>query len=227
MTRKISKEGEEKIVQWEGEVLYAYDDFDPKHRPIMPGMPVKGTLTAGVGHTGPDVKPGMKITVAQSRAWLRQDIQKFEDVVSSLVKVPLTDNQFAALVSFAFNVGSANFSKSTLLKKLNAGHYDAVPVELMRWVHSKGNRMDGLVNRRAQEAALWGKGAFVNSHTVDAKPASPSIDRESVSWGAGILSSLAALFVGTGPAQWALAAVIVVAFGVGLWLFLSKRLSPE
>ena len=228
MTRSINRVGEEKIVQWEGEVLHAYDDFDPKHRFIQPGMSVKGTLTAGVGHTGPDVKPGMRITVAQSREWLRADLDRFEAAVERLVKVELSDNQFAALVSFAFNVGEGNFAKSTLLKKLNKGDYDSVPSELMKWVNSKGKRMQGLVNRRAQEGALWGKGEFVASGSVDAKPeAKPIVDKETVSWGAGILATLGSLFAGTGPIQWALAAVLVIAFGVGAFLYLSKRLDPK
>lgn len=228
MARNISKLGEEKIVQWEGEVLHAYDDFDPKHRIIEPGMTVRGTLTAGVGHTGPDVKPGLRITTAQSRAWLRADLDRFEAAVERLVKVPLSDNQFAALVSFAFNVGEANFARSTLLKKLNRGDYEAVPAELMKWVNSKGKRMQGLVNRRAQEGALWGKGEFVSSGSVEAKPEGPPIvDKETVSWGAGILATLGALFAGSGPVQWALAVVLVGAFGIGAYLYLTKRLAPK
>lgn len=171
--RNISAEGEEKIVQWEGEVLHAYDDFDPKHRPVTPGIAVRGTLTIGVGHTGPDVRPGMKITKAESRALLRKDLDAFERAVENAVVVALNDNQFAALVSFAFNVGQGNFLKSTLLKKLNAGNYAAVPTELMKWTKSKGKQMQGLVNRRAQEAALWGKGEFVSSASVDVKPDNP------------------------------------------------------
>lgn len=168
--RNISSDGEEKIVQWEGEVLHAYDDFDPKHRPVTPGIAVRGTLTIGVGHVGPDVRPGMKITKAESRALLRKDLDAFERAVENAVVVALNDNQFAALVSFAFNVGQGNFLKSTLLKKLNAGNYAAVPTELMKWTKSKGKQMQGLVNRRAQEAALWGKGEFVSSASVEVKP---------------------------------------------------------
>lgn len=224
MTRTISAEGEDAIVQWEGEVLHPYDDFDPAHRIIKPGDRVRGTLTAGVGHTGPDVRPGMTVTRDQSRAWLRADLAASCAVVDQAVKVPLNDNQFAALVSFCFNVGADNFRKSTLLKKLNAGDYAAVPGELAKWVKSKGKTMPGLVNRRAQEAALFGKGSFVSSAYVDAKPAAPPVvDKETVTWGAGILATLGAVFSGSGPVQWALAGVIVVAFGVGAVLFIRKR----
>lgn len=228
MARNISKLGEEKIVQWEGEVLHAYDDFDPKHRIIEPGMTVRGTLTAGVGHTGPDVKPGLRITTAQSRAWLRADIDRFEAAVERLVKVPLSDNQFAALVSFAFNVGETNFAKSTLLRKLNRGDYEAVPAEMMKWVHSKGKRLQGLVNRRAQEGALWGKGEFVSSGSVEAKPEGPPIaTKENASWFVSIITPMLAAISGDSPLAWVFAGIFAVAFGIGAYLFLSKRLAPK
>ena len=223
MARNISKLGEEKIVQWEGEVLHAYDDFDPKHRIIEPGMTVRGTLTAGVGHTGPDVKPGMRITTAQSRAWLRADIDRFEAAVERLVKVPLSDNQFAALVSFAFNVGDANFARSTLLKKLNRGDYEAVPAELMKWVNSKGKRMQGLVNRRAQEGALWGKGELVASGSVDANPDNPWTKPETIIQAAPAAAGLSFLFTGSGPIQLAVAIALVIASIVGAY-FIIKRI---
>lgn len=210
--RNISKLGEEKIVQWEGEVLHAYDDFDPSHRPIKPGMPVKGTLTIGVGHTGADVIPGMTITKAQSRALLRADLDRFERAVETAVKVTLSDNQFAALVSFAFNVGTGNFLKSTLLKKLNTGTpagYAAVPTELMKWTKSKGKQMPGLVNRRAQEAALWGKDGFVSSASVDTTASNPLLKPEVLGPAAGAVLTGAAPFA-TGPVLYAVAFGVVV-----------------
>jgi hypothetical protein len=86
---------------------------------------------------------------------LASDLVKFEDGVDNLVKVPLKQNQFDALVSFAFNVGLGALGKSTLLKKLNAGQYDAVPAELMKWTKAGGKELPGLVRRRRAEAALW------------------------------------------------------------------------
>lgn len=115
--------------------------------------------TIGVGHTSaagpPAVKPGMEITNAQAMKILAQDLVQFEDGVDSAVKVPLKQNQFDALVSFAFNVGLGALAKSTLLKKLNAGQYDAVPAELMKWTKAGGKELPGLVRRRRAEAALW------------------------------------------------------------------------
>jgi len=215
MTRRINAEGLALIKQWEGCKLTAYKD-------------VAGVLTIGYGSTGPHVKPGMKITQEEAEKLLLKDLDRFERAVDTLVKVPLSDGQFAALVSFAFNVGEAAFAKSTLLRKLNAGDYEAVPSELARWVNAGGRRVQGLVNRRAAEAGLWVRGSFVSSNTVKAHAATPPvIDKETVSWGAGILSTLGASFASPGPLQWALAAIIVVGFGVGLWLFLSKRLAAR
>lgn len=171
MARELAEHVVSKIIQWEGEVLHAYDDFDPQHRPVRPGARVAGTLTIGVGHTGPDVFAGKMITRDESRRLFKEDIRKFTTGVERLVKVPLNDNQFGALVSFAFNVGLGAFQKSTLLKRLNAGEYDAVPFELKKYVRSKGKVMQGLVNRRAAESGLWAKGEFVASATV--KPDAP------------------------------------------------------
>lgn len=228
MARNITDEVEAKIVQWEGEVLHAYDDFDPQHRFIKPGMTVRGTLTIGVGHTGSDVKPGMRISVEESRKFLRADIDRFEAAVEKHVKVPLSDNQFGALVSFCMNVGEGNFARSTLLKKLNKSDYEAVPAELMKWINSKGKRMQGLVNRRAQESALWGKGDFVASAVVDAEPKKkPLLDKETVTWGAGIgttiIGGFSGAFASTGPVSIALAVILVGLFGLGAYWLIKNR----
>jgi lysozyme len=219
MTRTISAEAIRLIKQWEGCKLTAYPD---------PGSKDGTPWTIGYGHTA-GVHKGMTITQAQADAFLLQDVAHAAGIVEKSVKVPLNDNQFGALTAFTMNVGEGSktvpgFTSSTLLKKLNKGDYAAVPTEMARWVHNGGRVMPGLVNRRAQEAALWGKGSFVSSAYVDAKPAAPPVvDKETITWGAGILATLGAVFSGTGPVQWALAAVIVIAFGVGAVLFIRKR----
>ena len=118
-----------------------------------------GIWTIGYGHTSaagaPEVKPGMVITKQEANDILIRDLVKYENAVDRLVKVPLTQNQFYALVSFAFNVGEGALAKSTLLKKLNAGNYDAVPAELMKWTKGGGKELPGLVRRRRAEAAMW------------------------------------------------------------------------
>jgi lysozyme len=225
MTRRINAEGLAKITQWEGLVLHAYDDFDPPkaRRKIQPGDVVRGTLTIGYGSTGPHVRPGMEITRAEAEALLRQDLDRFERAVDSLVTVPLNDNQFAALCSFSFNVGVEAFKRSTLLKKLNAGQYDAVPTELMKWVSSKGKRLPGLVNRRAAEIGTWNKGAFVASQYVPAKPEPRPFSANDAAGYAGALGTLVAAAGTSGPMQYAMAAVSVLAFLLLAWWIIWGR----
>lgn len=232
MVRIINDKGLSKIKNWEECVLYTYDDadtFTPKKR-IMPGDKVKGTLTFGWGHTSaagmPKVTPGMTITQEEANSILFKDLIFPCRRVENLVMVPLSDNQFAALVSFELNTGS--LGSSTLLKKLNAGEYDAVPSEMMRWVKTTVNgkkvKSSGLVNRRAAEAGLWASGSTIASASSEAMPSTPPmLNKESLSWGAGILASLGAIMQGNGPVQWALGAVIAVSFITSLGFFLYKR----
>jgi lysozyme len=97
----------------------------------------------------------MTITADQAEQLLADDLRLYEKVVSNLVQVPLNDNQFAALVSFVFNVGQRGFETSTLLKLLNRGWYEQVPAQLTRWNRVQGEVLGGLSRRRAAEAALW------------------------------------------------------------------------
>ncbi len=113
-----------------------------------------GVSTIGWGHTA-GVRLGMTCTEAQANTWLRADLRTAEAAVERLVRVPLTDPQFAALVSWVFNVGAGAAARSTLIRKLNTGDYDAVPCELARWNRSRGTVLRGLVRRRAAEADLW------------------------------------------------------------------------
>lgn len=223
MERSINDRGLQKLKQWEGLRLEAYAD-------------IAGVLTIGYGHTSsagaPSVHKGLVITEAQADDILRDDLKKHEARVVRLVTVPLTDNQFAALVSFDFNTGALH--KSTLLKKLNAGNYNAVPTELLRWVkttdpHTKKKvTSKGLVNRRSAEAGLWAKGEEVASNTSTAEPRpAPVITKENLTFGAGLLASLAALFDGTGPVQYALGAVIAISFIAGLGVILHKQFRPS
>jgi lysozyme len=110
-------------------------------------------LTIGFGSTGPHVKEGMRITRNEAEQLLMKDVARFEARVNRLVKVPLTQGQFDALVSFDFNTGALH--SSTLLKRLNAGNHAAVPAQLMRWTKGGGRELPGLVRRRRDEAELW------------------------------------------------------------------------
>ena len=95
--------------------------------------------------------------LTEQQCWdlLEQDLSCFERAVNKEVKVPLTQNQFDALTSFAFNVGITNFWESTLLRLLNKGEYEKVPDQLKRWNKAGGKVVAGLINRRDKEIALW------------------------------------------------------------------------
>lgn len=225
MTRRINDEGLKLIKQWEAFIPFAYDDFDPPkaRRKIKPGDKVNGTLTIGYGSTGAHVRPGTTIIEAEASELLLDDLDRFERTVERKVVVPLNDNQFAALVSFCFNVGEGAFGGSTLLKKLNKGDYASVPAELAKWVTSKGKRLQGLVNRRAAEAGLWAKGSFVTSNTVDAKPAKPPVMTIDNAVKVGTpLTALLQSFT-NGPAQIILALAFVAGAAFMLWKFVIKR----
>ena len=141
MTRHINPAGLALIKEYEGYVGHAYLDTG-------------GVPTIGYGHTR-GVQMGQKCTPEQAEVWLREDLASAEADVSKLVKVPLTDNQFSALVSFTFNLGGAQLGKSTLLKLLNAGNYAAAGSQFQFWVFDNGKKLAGLIKRRAAEAALW------------------------------------------------------------------------
>ena len=120
--------------------------------------------TIGYGHTSaagaPAVTDGMTITQKQADDILRRDLVKYETAVYNMVKQPLTQHQFDVLVDFAYNAGVGNLQSSTLLKKVNAAQFDAVPAELMKWTKGKipGKGMQvlpGLLRRRQAESAWW------------------------------------------------------------------------
>jgi lysozyme len=117
-------------------------------------------LTIGYGHVI-NLKESIKYPISEAKAeeLLKKDIAWAEKVVNTCVKVPLTQNQFNALVCFVFNIGVLRFKQSTLLLKLNQGLYAAVPPQLLRWnvatVGGVKKRIQGLTNRRKAEIALW------------------------------------------------------------------------
>lgn len=113
-----------------------------------------GVPTIGWGHTR-GVKLGDRCTVQQADIWLTQDLEEAAAGVASVVKVPLTQGQFDALVSFVFNLGSRRLAESTLLILLNKGDYRAAADQFGLWVHSGSEVLAGLVKRRAAEAALF------------------------------------------------------------------------
>lgn len=121
---------------------------------LEPYRDTGGIWTCGFGHTR-GVTEHTHCTPEIAEAWLESDLMFAEEAVSALVKVPLTDNQFSALVCFVFNEGPTAFAKSTLLRKLNEGGYSLVPACLRSWVFDNGKVIQGLVKRREREATLW------------------------------------------------------------------------
>jgi lysozyme len=119
--------------------------------------------TIGYGNTYyPDVN-GTRVTLLDKEITEQQAFDMFKEIadrfakkVSRLVTSPINQNQFNALVSFSYNVGLANFMKSTLLKKVNADPNDFdIRLEFAKWNKAGGVKSNGLVNRRSEESALY------------------------------------------------------------------------
>jgi lysozyme len=138
---KINQAGLDIVKEREGLRLEAYRD------------PV-GIWTIGYGHTK-TAKSGMVVTKEEAEALLRKDLEDAEEAVDIQVTVPLNPNQFSALVSFVYNVGSGNLQRSTLKKLLNQGKYEAAAKEFDRWVYAGGKKLNGLVTRRKMEKGLF------------------------------------------------------------------------
>ena len=138
---KTSPKGIALIKEFEGLRLKAY---------LCPG----GVWTIGYGHTA-GVKPGMLISKAQAEEYLKADLIAFERYLNGL-GLALNQNQFDALVSFIYNVGTGNFSNSTLLRKVRANPQEnSIMDEFLRWVYSKGRVLPGLQRRRLAEMKLY------------------------------------------------------------------------
>ena len=138
---KTSPKGIALIKEFEGLRLKAY---------LCPG----GVWTIGYGHTA-GVKPGMVISEAQAEEYLKADLIAFERYLNGL-GLALNQNQFDALISFIYNVGTGNFSSSTLLRKVRANPQDnSIMDEFLRWVYSKGRVLPGLQRRRLAEMKLY------------------------------------------------------------------------
>lgn len=141
---KYSDEGLELTEHFEGCEFKAYQDGG-------------GVWTIGVGHTK-GVKQGMTCTHDQAMQWLREDVEEAEDAVADLVKVPLNQNQYDALVDFVFNLGRTQFAGSTLLRLLNLGKVIEAARQFPRWNKDNGRVIAGLTRRREAEQELFLRG---------------------------------------------------------------------
>ncbi len=143
--RHISKQGLDLICRFEG--------FSPVIYICPAGYP-----TIGYGHLITEANKEQFLDgVDEDEALdlLRSDVAKAERAVLRLIAVPLTQGQFDALVSFAFNLGSGALQRSTLRRKVNREEHDDVPAELMKWVWAGGRKLKGLVKRRKAEVAVY------------------------------------------------------------------------
>lgn len=140
--RKIGQAGIKLIMEFEGCRLAAYQC-------------AAGVWTIGYGHTA-GVHRGMKITQAQAEAYLKQDVTKFEKYINNPFYVPFTaqlnQNQFDALVSFAFNLGQGNVKKLCTGRTINQ-----IPSAMQQYCKAAGKTLPGLQRRRKAEAALYNK----------------------------------------------------------------------
>ncbi len=162
---KVNERALALIKRFEGLRLKAYRD-------------AAGVWTIGYGHTSmagpPKVRPGMRITRAEAEEILRRDVERFARGVAREIgpraMKRLNENQFGALVSFAYNVGLGNFRRSSVLRAVRAGRLEDVPRLLLRWTKARDPKtgrlveLRGLVRRRRAEGRLF---------TAPAKPAKP------------------------------------------------------
>ena len=132
-------------------------------------LDVANYATIGIGHlltqsermsgkitiAGRSIEWRLGLTDLQCLQLLSQDVAKREKAVRDLVTTPINQHQFDALVVFVFNIGRGAFRRSTLLRLLNQGHYDAVPDQMRRWVYADGKVVEGLRVRREATIKLW------------------------------------------------------------------------
>jgi lysozyme len=138
---KISQEGIALIKKFEGCELEAYK------------CPA-GVWTIGYGHTK-DVKEGDVINKDEANYLLEEEMIEYEGYINDMVDVPLEQNQFDALTSWVYNLGSSNLMSSTMLTLLNESKYNEIPQQIKRWNKAGGKVLDGLVKRREAEALLF------------------------------------------------------------------------
>jgi lysozyme len=149
MVRRTSDKGLDLIKDYEGFRARSYKD-------------IAGHWTIGYGHliTEREFKTGKfdersNITIGYATELLREDVAKAENMVNKKVNVKVTQSQFDAMVSFAFNLGNAAFSRSTMLKRVNEKDWFAAAEQFLKWVYAGGRKRRGLLRRRLDEARLF------------------------------------------------------------------------
>jgi lysozyme len=166
----LSSAGERVLKNYEGFRAKPYDDKTKKE--WRPGMKIVGKITVGYGHVlwNPALEfPMYKDGITELRATeiMRQDLHRFEESIRVNVTVPLEQHEYDAIVIFIFNIGLgskaqgvAGFTTSTFLKFLNQGRKAEAGNQMLRWVYSGGQFMQGLLNRRQKERIIFLKGKY-------------------------------------------------------------------
>lgn len=219
---KLTQEGFDLIKAHEGLRLKAYPDPGTRGEPY----------TIGYGHTSaagpPKVYLGLTITQEQAEEIFKRDLKKFENHVRFSVKVPITDNQFSALVSFCYNVGPTTFTKSSVLKAVNDSRFDLVPAKLALYNRAAGKVLKGLVRRRAEEGKLFTEGEDQDDQMVSGAAASTGkpVLNSTTNIAAG-LSGVAAVTsasaqiandVGSIPPTWLIIGLALVSVAAAVWI---------
>ena len=138
----MSPDGLKRLIEREGMRLKAYRDTG-------------GVWTICVGHTSaagpPMVRPGMTATVEECTAILRKDVAKVENCVETIIRVPMAQHEFDAMVSLAYNIGCSAFRRSSVARHLNAGNRARAAGSFLLWNKDNGRVVKGLTNRRRSE----------------------------------------------------------------------------
>lgn len=155
----------ELVKEFEGLKLSAYPDPATGGEPITIGYGT--TAAAGVGITP---RLGMTITQADAEEYLKRGLDKFAAKIRPMIKAPINDNEFGAFLSLAYNIGPGAFSKSSALRKFNAGDKAGAADAILMWNKANGKVMRGLQRRRSAERALFLK-------PITPAPVKPDIGR--------------------------------------------------
>ena len=149
---KLDNNGYKLIQKFEGLRLDAYAATESEKQ--------RNIWTIGFGNityeNGTKVKKGDKISQDRAEQIFSYYADKFANQVDAIIIANITQNQFNAVVSLAYNIGLGNFQKSTLLKKLNKNPNDkTIKDEFLKWVNAGGRKLQGLVNRRKKESDVY------------------------------------------------------------------------
>lgn len=162
----VNQAGMDLIKRWEGCKLKAYKD-------------VAGVWTVGYGLTTAagfiEVGPDTTLTQEEADWYLEQAVNKYADGIRSAITAPINENQFAAFVSLAYNVGIAGVRRSSALRHFNEGNLDKVPRAIRAWNKAGGRVVQGLVNRREAEVKLF-ETLVVPASTPASTPAPPTVN---------------------------------------------------